>query len=191
MQHSRWTMHTLSKPMCAVCIVYFALLAGACAKARAETVPDGPPLQMPEPPQRVLAPVEEPVMVAPVPEAETPAAAVAAPRTPPRPAEPRQPLVPAAVAPPAAPAPTEPRELRATSPASAVTERGVRDTLARAARDIGRVNVARLSTDGRAQYEQSRRFSAQAEQALKERNLIFAATLADKAAALAAELVGR
>jgi hypothetical protein len=35
------------------------------------------------------------------------------------------------------------------------------------------------------------RFSAQAEQALAGRNLIFAATLAEKAATLAAELLGR
>ena len=76
-------------------------------------------------------------------------------------------------------------------PANATTERGVRDTLARATRDLNRVNYSRLSAEGRAQYEQSRRFSAQAEQALKERNLIFAATLADKAATLAAELTGR
>ena len=67
----------------------------------------------------------------------------------------------------------------------------MRDTLARAARDINRVNYSRLSAEGRAQYEQSRRFSTQAEQALKERNLIFAATLADKAATLATELFSR
>jgi hypothetical protein len=53
------------------------------------------------------------------------------------------------------------------------------------------VNYARLSPDGREAYDQSKRFSAQADQALKERNLNFAATLADKAATLAAELIGR
>jgi hypothetical protein len=45
--------------------------------------------------------------------------------------------------------------------------------------------------DARAQYDQSKRFTQQAEQALKDRNFVFAATLADKAAALAVELVGR
>jgi hypothetical protein len=63
--------------------------------------------------------------------------------------------------------------------------------LARSTRDLGRVNVARLSADGRAQFEQARRFSQQAEQALRARNLFFAATLADKSASLAADLVGR
>jgi len=74
---------------------------------------------------------------------------------------------------------------------SAATERAVRDVLTRANRDLSRVDYGKLSTDGRAQYEQSKRFSQQAEQALKERNLVFAATLADKAATLAAELLGR
>jgi hypothetical protein len=63
--------------------------------------------------------------------------------------------------------------------------------LARAARDINQVNYSRLSAEGRSQYDQSKRFSIQAEQALRERNLVFAATLADKAATLATELLGR
>jgi hypothetical protein len=67
----------------------------------------------------------------------------------------------------------------------------VRDVLVRATRDLGRVDYGKLSADGRAQYDQSKRFSQQAEQALKERNLVFATTLADKAATLAAQLLGR
>src|SRR6266540_1219433 len=31
-----------------------------CAKAKAASVPDGPPLSVPQPPERVLAPVEPP-----------------------------------------------------------------------------------------------------------------------------------
>ncbi|MBI2829097.1 MAG: hypothetical protein HYX77_07505 [Acidobacteria bacterium] len=169
-----------------------ALGASACAKARAETVPDGPPLQVPEPPQRVLAPVEELAVPAAASDADTPPAAAAPPRTPPRPAtesRPQPATPPAASVPPAPPA--GPRDLRAASPTNAANERTVRDTLARAARDINRVDYSRLSVQGRAQYEQSKRFSTQAEQALKERNLMFAATLADKAATLAAELVSR
>jgi hypothetical protein len=63
--------------------------------------------------------------------------------------------------------------------------------LARSTRDLGRVNVARLSADGRAQFEQARRFAQQAQQALNARNFVFAATLADKAVQLAADLAGR
>jgi outer membrane biosynthesis protein TonB len=187
-----------------ILVMCAALAASAvgCAKARAESVADGPPLQVPEPPERVLSPVEEPLVATtpPAAELEPPVAAAPPPRTPPaRPApEPKpQPTTPAAaVAPPAtaAPptrAPVETRELRPASPTTADTERSVRDLLARAARDLGRVDYGRLSADGRAQYEQSRRFSTQAEEALRERNLVFAATLADKAATLAAELIQR
>ena len=166
-----------------------ALSAGACAKASAASVPNGPPLQVPEPPPRVLAPVEETIVATPAPAEGSAPAAPAAPRTSaPRTQEPRPPA--AAVAPPPAPAPTETRDLRAAPSASnAATERTVRDLLARAARDLGRTDYRRLSAEGRETYDQSRRFSQQAQQALKERNVAFAMTLADKAATLAAELV--
>jgi len=172
--------------------IVLALVASSCAKARAETVPDGPPLQMPQPPQRVLAPIEESAVPAVVVEPEAPTADGAPPSVPARPvAEPRpRPTTPAASAEPPLPAPGA-RDLRAASPANAVTEPGVREMLARAARDMAGVNYSRLSTEGRSQYEQSRRFSAQAEEALRGRNLIFAATLAEKAATLAAGLLGR
>ena len=175
-----------------VCLLPLVAGGTACAKARAATVPDGPPLEMPEPPERVLAPVEEPLVAAtPTPDPEPPVASTAPRAAPARPApEPKPaPGPPASAAPPRAP--VETRELRPASPATAATERGVRDMLARAARDLGRVNYGRLSADGRAQYEQSKRFSTQAEEALRERNLVFAATLADKAATLAAELLQR
>ena len=48
-----------------------------------------------------------------------------------------------------------------------------------------------MSKEGQSQYDQSKRFSDQAEQALKEKNFLYAMTLADKAATLAAELAGR
>lgn len=172
-------------------VVALGVGSSACATARAANVPDGPPLQVPQPPPRVLVPVEEDVAGAPVPVPEA-SPAPAATRTPPRPAESRPQPAPAAAAAPPQPAPAEPpRELRAApSSTNATTERAVRDTLARATRDINRVDYGRLSADGRAQYEQSKRFGQQAEQALKERNVLFAATLADKAAQIAAELLG-
>jgi len=152
---------------------------------------------VPAPPERVLAPVEEPAVAA-VPVPETPAAA-AAPVRPARPIVETRPAPPAPATPPpstappvaAAPPPAAPRDLKAPSPANVATERSVRDLLARATRDISQVDYSRLSAEGRTQYEQSKRFSIQAEEALRERNLIFAATLADKAATLAAELLGR
>jgi len=174
-------------------ILGVALLGAAgCAKAKAASVPDGPPLSVPQPPERVLAPVETPppvVAAAPAPEPPPPAAP--APRTPPRPAPREVEARPQPTPPP--PAQTDAtRDLRPAAAAnSAATERAVRDVLVRANRDLSRIDYGKLSVDGRAQYEQSKRFSQQADQALKERNLVFAATLADKAATLAAELLGR
>jgi type IV secretory pathway VirB10-like protein len=177
---------------------FMAVATVGCARPQAASNPDGPPLEMPRPPEHVVAPVELPPLAElPEPEPATPPAA-AAPRTPPppRPAPPPKPqpaAPPAATAapPPTPPAPTESRELTAPSPASAANEKTIRDQLARASRDLAQVNYKLLSVDRRAQYDQSKRFSEQAEQALKDRNLIFAATLADKAATLAAELLGK
>ena len=185
----------MARAGCAALALGF-LVAGAagCAKAAAASAPDGPPLQVPVPPEHVLLPVELPDATAAVPEPEITIPPPAPPRTPAaRPAPKPQPTPPAAApvaaqpAPPAAP--PESRELRAPAPAGGVDERGVRELLSRATRDLNRVDYNRLSAERRDQYEQSKRFGAQAEEALKERNLIFAATLADKAATLAAELL--
>ena len=178
-----------------------ALAAGnfACARAQAKGAAAGPPLDVPAPPPRVLAPVEEPVTAsAPPPETPPPTAAVA-PRTPPprppvRRTEPEKP--PETPAPAAAttgtPVQEPPRELRPASPAAeAAAEREAREALARAARDLSRVDYGKLNAEARAQYDQSKRFMEQAQQALRDRNFVFASTLADKAAALAAQLSGR
>jgi len=186
MHKAQITRHKAQFGSWILCLVTCALAASGCA-ARAAEAPDGPPLLVPAPPERVLAPIEE-APVAAAPEPETPAAAVPA-----RPAPVARPA-PAAPAPPpaaeAAPAPP-PRDLRPASSPNRATEGSVRELLTRAARDINQVNYNRLSSEGRAQYDQSKRFSIQAEQALRERNLVFAATLADKAATLATELLGR
>jgi len=186
--------------------IALALVAGclgvgsfACAKAQANS-PTGPPLQVPAPPERVLAPVDEPVTASAPPPETPPPATAAAPRTPPRPParkpepeKPAEPATPAAATTTPAPAASEPpRELRPASPAAdAAAERQARDALTRASRDLGRVDYGKLNADARAQYDQSKRFAEQAQQALRDRNFVFASTLADKAAALAAELVAR
>jgi hypothetical protein len=69
--------------------------------------------------------------------------------------------------------------------------RTIRDLLARANRDLKGIARDSLSADGKAQFDTARRFADQAEQALKEMNLVFALTLADKAATLARSLAGR
>jgi hypothetical protein len=183
----------------AVMVALIACIAGGCARGQAKTSAAGPPLDVPAPPPRVLAPVEEPATVEAPPPETPPAPAAAAPRTPPRPparrTEPERPpesAAPAAATPPA-PAPPEPsRELRPASPAAdATAERDTREALSRASAALSRVDYGKLSADSRAQYDQSKRFMEQAQQALKDRNFVFAATLADKAATLAVGLQNR
>ena len=143
---------------------------------------------MPAPPARVLVPVDAPATVTAQPEPEPATPTAAAPKPAPKPAAAKpQPAAPVAAQ--APPAPADTRQLQTRAATSAAVERNVRDLLARSARDLGRVDYARLSPDGRAHYDQSKRFTEQAQQALREKNFVFAETLADKAATLAAELL--
>jgi len=176
-------------------ILHSAFLAAGCAsKAKAATtVPDGPPLAMPEPPPRVILLVEDipaPPPPAPAPEPSVTAKPAATAKPPAVRAEP-----PVVSAPPAPPPPTPveaPREVRSVpSAAAAAEERKVKDVTARAAKDLLRVDYQKLSVEGKLQYDQSKRFSAEADQAIKEKNYPYAMTLAEKAATLAAELAGR
>jgi hypothetical protein len=169
--------------------------AAGCAKARAATVPDGPPLAMPLPPPRVFAPVgeEEPLAAEPAVPESPPAEApqVQQRRTPRRPPNPPEPEKAEPVPQPAA-APEPQRELRAAStPADAEADKKIRALLLVASRNLGNVDYQRLSVEGKEQYDQAKSFGEQAGEALMQRNYIFAETLADKAAKLAAELLGR
>ena len=181
-------------------LVVGILSAANCAKAQARTAPDGPPLDMPEPPARVIAPVDEPIASAP-PELTEPAPApTSTTRRPPRrtnsePApKPEAPVVAAPAeptTPPVVPSEVRPAEPQPTLRAPGSAEKPIRDRITVAQSSLSRVDYAKLSNDGRSQYDQSKRFIQQAEQALKEQNFAFAQTLADKAATLAVELAGR
>ena len=70
-------------------------------------------------------------------------------------------------------------------------ERGIRATLSRAANDLSRVDYRVLNSDARDQYNTAKSFIDQAEKAAKARNLVFAKTLAEKAAAIATQLSGK
>jgi hypothetical protein len=185
----------------ASCLVSFALTGAAgCAKAQARSAPDGPPLDMPAPPARVIAPVEEPIASSPAEMTEPAPAPPSTNRRPVRrpattepaqksetpPAAPTEPPMPQA-----APADGRPVEPAPTLRTPDSEERPIRERLTLAQSNLSRVDYSKLSTDGRSQYEQSKRFIQQAEQALKDQNFVFAQTLADKAATLAAELLGR
>ena len=98
-----------------------------------------------------------------------------APAPAPPPSQPSEPLAP-------------PRALQTTADASGA-EQKVRVLLNSAARDLGRIDYRTLSVDAKAQYDIAKRFSEQAEEALKAKNLVFAGQLADKASTLAALLL--
>jgi len=179
----------------ACCIGYCALaaaLAAGCTKARAETVPDGPPLAMPAPPPREIMPVEVLAEAPPPPETPvtaTPTPTAKAPVT-------RRPAAPAAEAqkPPdtqPAPAPAAVEAPVRTPAVNPAEEKRIVEILQRASRDLGTVDYRNLQGDGKAQYEESKRFSELADGAIKERNYPLAATLADKAATIAGQLLNR
>jgi hypothetical protein len=177
----------------AFCILHSALLVsvvGCGSKAKAQTLPDGPPLSVPAAPRHEIvveqvaeAPPPEPE---PVPEPEKPAPAVQT-RKPPQP--PRSEAPAATSQPPVAAPQPEPPVLRAVPAAAAGDEKKARDLMAKATSDLARVDYQKLSTDGKANYNQSKEFNEQAAQAIKANNVVLALTLAEKAANLAAELV--
>jgi hypothetical protein len=181
-------------------LVVVAVAMSGCAKTKAAANAEAPPLNVPAPPPRVLAPAEEPLAATPEPETPVaPAPRAPARNTPPRrntggqpAAEPERPEAQPPTPAPQPPAAEPSKDVHPVpAPADPNEERKVRAVLTRASRDLNRIDYQKLTADGRSQYEQSKRFTEQAEQALKEHNYVFAATLADKAAALATELRGQ
>ena len=174
-----------------ISLVLLTAGVGACAaKAQVRTEVELPLLEPPPPPPRVVADYAEPE-----PPAVAPAVEAAAPAKPPaRPARPEQRPEPV-VAPPepaetaARPSSAPSLTLTPTPGSEAQTVSAIRDLMGRAARDLSRVNINALNSDGRSQFETARRFLQQAEEALKVPNVVFAGRLADKAATMAAILV--
>lgn len=171
-------------------LVLLTVTLGACAaKAQVRTEVEMPLLDPPPPPPRVVTLYPEeatPVQLAPAVEPATPA------RPPARPSRPENRPEPAAAPEPVADVarPAPPSLTLTPSPGTETqTVAAIRELMARASRDLTRVNAASLSGDGRAQFETARRFLQQAEEALKARNVVFAGKLADKAATMAAVLV--
>jgi hypothetical protein len=173
-------------------------LFSACATRQAKVEPM-PPLAVPDAPPRVIAPVQLPE---PEEEISGPPAPDPAPARPPRrpPARPVQkndtkeepaktdPVVVEAPAEDPQPAPT----LRTPQTADdQAADRRVRETLQAAGRALAAVDYAALNPDAQAQYDTAKRFIQQAEEALKNKNYVFATYLADKADTLARSLQRR
>jgi hypothetical protein len=181
-----------------VCLAAWFLTSAACHRAHAKTLPESPPLDVPAVPPREVEPIEVETPQ-PVPLPEEPA------RTPPPRLRPQAPQAPRAEPPRTEPPKTEQPPVEATKPEEEPTkppallqttppntegdlERGIRAALTRAQTDLNRIDAARLNADARGQYETAKSFIRQAEQAVRAKNLSFAKIVADKAAALAAQL---
>jgi len=188
------------KTLRGIAAVSLVLLMGVgCASRHPKTatvIEPPPPLAVPTPPPRVILP-PQPETPEPVEEPQPTSATRPRPRNQGRPAtEPKTDApkaeAPAQAAPPAAPEPQPPEKPNQDlQPADAAGENAIRQQIGRARQDLNRVNYSGLSSDMKAQYDQANRFLALSEQNLKEHNLLFASTLADKAGAIAEMLTRR
>ena len=185
-------------------LVLMSLVASGCVRTAAKTTPDAPPLDMPAPPPREIEPTEvetpAPVPLVAEPARNTPPTRPRttpreqAPRVePPKPAEP-----PKAEPPPVEPVkpaeePLKPTSTLQTTPATAEgeVERGIRASITRANAALNSIDYRVLNAGAKTQYDTAKRWIRQADEAMKSKNLVFAKNLADKAAALAAQLGGR
>ena len=178
-----------------------AWATSACFGVQARAVTAPAPLDMPEPPPRVVE-VRQPDVPPPVSLPEEPVRNTPPPRTrpsppaasdAPRPSEPPKAEVPVDVARPTdetvKPAVTTLQSTPAQQEGE--TERRIRVLLSTALNVLNRINYQALNPDARTQYDTAKRFVSQAEEALHAKNLVFANNLADKAAALASQLGGR
>jgi len=181
------------------CVAALPLISAGCHRAHAKTLPESPPLEVPAVPPREVEPIEvETPQPMPLPQepARTPSprlrppAREQAPRTEPPKTEPPKPEQPPVETPKPEEEPAKPPTLLQTTPPNTEgdLERGIRATLTRAQTDLNRIDAGRLTADARVQYETAKSFIRQAEQAVRAKNLSFARIVADKAAALAAQL---
>jgi hypothetical protein len=189
-------------------LVAFVLVAASlagCAHPQAKTITAVPdvPLDVPAPPPRALEPITAAALpqLGPVNE-EPPGPAVTRPARPTPPAQPAPRADTAsptdaskaaddAASRPAVPAPAAPTLQTTPAQQEGELEARIRGVITRASSDLGRVDYGRLSTNAKSQYDSAKRFVSLSEEAIRARNLVFAGTLADKAAELAAQLAGR
>jgi hypothetical protein len=183
----------------AIAMLLAAVTAAGCTRAQARTAPEMPALVVPAPPPRLVEPVtdlassdEVTPAVAENDVATAPAPVAVAPRPATSTAGGVRTATSAITEPPAAVTPPPPAVLQ-TIPVVRETAvvRAIRADLDAAGADLRRVDYRQLSANARANYDQAQRFISQAEAALRERNFVFAETVADKAATLAAQVAGR
>jgi len=165
-------------------VLAIAVCATGCGpKVQAQVPEPPPPLAVPEPPARVLMPIDPPPP--PATPVETPVV------TPPvRPAGRGAP--PPATAPPPTTAPppdTPPPPVLQTGSGLAELEQRAKERLGQAQKDMARLTRSSLGKDAQAQYDSAASFIRLAQNAITVKNFIYAHYCADKAATLAGLLV--
>jgi hypothetical protein len=179
------------------------LIVSACASAQATGSTDKPALNVPPPPPHVIElPAEplEPVGEVPaVPSGTPPRSRPPATRPEPpkageaKPGEAKPPETAPPDTPPPAPTPPPPSaQLRTPQTADTNTAaKAVRTTIDKARNTLASVNFGPLSKERKKAYNDAKLFMQQAEDALKEGNIVYAQAVASKAETLARELAGR
>jgi hypothetical protein len=183
-------------------IAVLSAYAAGCASAHAKAPPEIPPLEMPPPPERLMATsdadqpppaglIEEPARHAMPDSVRRPATV--------KPDAGREEAPKVEVAPPAPPEPVKPAEESKPSTtlqmpmsvSDTEAERNIQALLARANDSLGRVNTKSLNADALTQYQMVQGYVRSANEALHQKNLVYALKLADRAAVLAAQLAGK
>jgi hypothetical protein len=185
---------------CGVLVVLAAVGGTACTTTRAEVAIERPALDVPPPPPRLIVPLPPPPQSPrpdPVPALGEPGASTAAKPRPPREkeappkteAKPEE--KPAETTPPAnTPSPVPPLRIpdQVDPDQQAAQIRGIVD---RTLGTLNGIDYQKLQEARRKQYDEAKLFATQAEQALKEKNLVVAKEFADKAERLTKELTSR
>jgi hypothetical protein len=175
------------------------VLVSGCATTRAETPRERPALEVPVPPPRVITPLAppQPPMPAPVPELP---GNTAPPSTRPRPQRPpestakpekpeEKPVDPTPPPPNTTPPVAQLRTPEVGNAGQAAAQ--IRETIERTKKTLENIDYRTLVPDRQKVYDDSKLFYMQAEENLKNSNLLVAKELADKAEKLAKGLQGR
>ena len=197
-------MAELSKIARASLLLVLALNgAAACITTRAQTPTERPALDVPKPPDRVIAQVPPPDPPPPAIEPVEDIPANIKPNSPtktnkpaPKPnQEPPKPDPKTEAAPPAdAGAPPQPAAPQLKLPEAGdagVLSRQIRDMIERTRRVLGQTSRAKLNSLRQKAFDDASLFNKQAEDALNANNLVFAKELAEKAERLSKDLQGR
>jgi len=164
-----------------------ALCAGAaaCGKVQAKAPAPPPALTVPEPPTRVVMPVNiDPPVPPPVTEKPAPTAA-----TRPTVGRPTPTPSPTPVATPAPPTTDSTPLVLQTSANLADLEKKALERVEKAQKDLQRITRKSLGKDAQDQYDSAERFFRMASDAMKMKNFVYASFCAEKASTLAELLI--